>query len=100
MRFCALSYFDDAATLGVGFTTIETASAISTMANGHFTPAVGANRGCVGYLDAFVALVKVIDVGFFGVVCDGSLPCFNGFRNLFNLFVGEEDVFKGGDIGR
>ena len=95
-----LSNLDDAAAGGVGFTTIETASTISTVANSHFTSAVGATRGRVGYLDAFVALVKVVDVGFFGIVCDGGLPCFNGFRNLFNLFVGEEDVFKGGDVVR
>lgn len=70
------------------------------MANGHFASAVGANGGGVSGRDSAVALVEVVNVGFFGVVCDGGLPCFNGFCNLFNLFVGEEDVFKGGDVVR
>ena len=70
------------------------------MADDHFASAVGANGGGVSGRDSAVALVEVVNVGFFGRVCDGGLPCFNGFRNLFNLFVGEEDVFKGGDVVR
>ena len=87
-------HLDDAAAVGIARATVERTGLISSVADDHGVTAVGAIGSGGSRCDAMMSLVKVVDVGCFGVVGDGLSPCFDCVYDLFDLFVCKKNLLK------